>query len=70
MLEIEQATANTEAQARLSEIRAQLGIAPAEAVGAGTPGGELGEGAAATSPAAEPVAPPQAAPVEQGQPGV
>ena len=29
MLEIEQATANVEAQARLSEMRAQLGIGPA-----------------------------------------
>ena len=31
MLEIEQATINTEAQARLSEIRSQLGLAPAAA---------------------------------------
>ena len=31
MLEVEQAAQNTEAQARLSQIRAQLGLAPAEA---------------------------------------
>ncbi len=69
MLEIEQATANTEAQARLSEIRAQLGIAPAEpeAVGAGAAGGELGEGTAAGS--TEPAATPEPAPVQQVQPG-
>ena len=30
MLEIEQAASNIEAQARLSEIRAQLGIAPGD----------------------------------------
>jgi hypothetical protein len=29
MLEVEQAAANTEAQARLAQIRAQLGLAPA-----------------------------------------
>jgi phage shock protein A len=69
MLEIEQATANTEAQARLSEIRAQLGIAPAEpeAVGTGTTGGELGEGTPA--PATTPAAQPEGAPVEQSRPG-
>jgi phage shock protein A len=42
MLEVEQAAANSEAQARLAQIRAQLGLAPAEAP------------AAADAPAAEP----------------
>ena len=31
MLEVEQAAQNTEAQARLAQIRAQLGLAPTEA---------------------------------------
>jgi phage shock protein A len=45
MLEIEQAARNVEAQARLGQIRAQLGLeAPADA---DTPGGELDSGAAA-----------------------
>lgn len=35
MLEVEQAAANSEAQARLAQIRAQLGLAPAEAPAAG-----------------------------------
>jgi phage shock protein A len=43
MLEIEQAASNTEAQARLSEIRAQLGIAP----------GEAAEGSAGAEPTPE-----------------
>ena len=56
MLEVEQASMNSEAQTRLAEIRSQLGLAPAEqpaaAVGAG-------DGAAATSTGtAEPVAEP------------
>jgi phage shock protein A len=42
MLEVEQAAANSEAQARLAQIRAQLGLAPAEAP------------AAADAPATEP----------------
>ena len=58
MLEIEQATRNSEAQGRLAEIRAQLGLtaAPAEA--------EIP--ATATSPATEPA--PAAAPDEEGTP--
>jgi phage shock protein A len=46
MLEVEQAAANTEAQARLAQIRAQLGLAPAAA----TPAVE-GEVATAAEPA-------------------
>jgi len=61
MLEIEQAAANTEAQARLLEIRAQLGLdggaAPADAAAAPTPTPE-----AAPAPATEPETP-------QAQPG-
>jgi phage shock protein A len=61
MLEIEQAAANTEAQARLLEIRAQLGLdggaAPAEAASAPTPTPE-----AAPAPAAKPDETPQAQP--------
>jgi hypothetical protein len=59
MLEIEQAAANTEAQARLLEIRAQLGLdggaAPAEAAAAPTPTPEA-------APAANPPETPQAQP--------
>jgi phage shock protein A len=59
MLEIEQASRNVEAQARLAQIREQLGLAPAAtATENGTPAvaagasGELG----AAAPAAEPAA--------------
>ena len=69
ILEIEQATANTEAQARLSEIRAQLGIAPAEPEAVGAGAGELGEGTPTATEATEPAAQPEAAPVQQAQPG-
>ena len=55
MLEVEQAAANTQAQGRLAEIRAQLGLTPAEttapAVDAGT---TATSPATATEPAAEP----------------
>ena len=54
MLEIEQAARNTEAQGRLAEIRAQLGLAPATTapeVQAATPEPAPAE---ATAPAAEP----------------
>jgi phage shock protein A len=48
MLEVEQASMNSEAQARLSQIRAQLGIAGAGASAgdqaAETPGGQEGTG--------------------------
>jgi phage shock protein A len=47
MLEIEQASMNREAQTRLAEIRAQLGIAPASA---SEPAGEVGAGAATPEP--------------------
>jgi phage shock protein A len=50
MLEVEQAAQNTEAQARLSQIRAQLGLAPAESE------------APAAAPASEPPAAPARAP--------
>jgi phage shock protein A len=53
MLEVEQAAANSEAQTRLAQIRAQLGLAPAAA-----------EAAPATEPAAEPAAAPEPAPGE------
>src|SRR4051812_13235815 len=51
MLEVEQASMNSQAQSRLAEIRAQLGLAPAEA-----PAAEVTPGATepATAPAAEP----------------
>ncbi len=51
MLEIEQASMNREAQTRLAEIRAQLGIAPASA---SEPAGEVGAGAATPEPKPEP----------------
>lgn len=58
MMEVEAAAQNTEAQARLSEIRAQLGLSPAEST--------------ATAPAAEaaPVAAAQPAPAQEPTPGV
>src|SRR3954465_14971875 len=51
MLEIEQASMNRQAQTRLAEIRAQLGIAPAEEE---RPTGEVSAGAAAPAPQPEP----------------
>ena len=63
LLEIEQAAANTDAQARLSEIRAQLGIAPAAGVGSGT--AEVGAGTPDVQPATSPVSEP--AQVQQPQ---
>jgi phage shock protein A len=63
MIEIEQAAANTEAQARLLEIRAQLGLdggaAPATAASAPTP---TPEAAPAPAPSTEPTETPQAQP--------
>jgi phage shock protein A len=61
MLEIEQAAMNTEAQARLEEIRSQLGIAgaPAEAVAPPPAAVE-----AATEPATQPATEPQQQPAE------
>src|SRR5436190_72486 len=53
MLEVEQASMNAQAQTRLAEIRAQLGLAPA----ASEPAGEVaaaGAEAAPAEPAAEP----------------
>ncbi len=58
MLEVEQAQVNTEAQARLAEIRSQLGLSAAAEPGAG----ELGQAAAASA------SEPGPAPAE-GQPG-
>ena len=57
ILEIEQAARNVEAQARLNEIRSQLGIAPAPTA-ADPAAGQITEG----TPAAEPVAQAQPAP--------
>src|SRR4051794_26910505 len=54
MLEIEQAAANSQAQGRLAEIRAQLGLTPAE-----TAAPAVDAGTAATSPATEPATQPQ-----------
>src|SRR6478752_5411237 len=60
MLEVEQASMNRQAQTRLAEIRAQLGLAPPEPaageVGQGTPSGETANGPAA-APATEPDSP-------------
>src|SRR4051794_5491561 len=60
MLEVEQAAMNSQAQTRLAEIRAQLGLAPAE-----TAAGEVGAGTPAAEPAPAPE--PQAA-TEPGTP--
>lgn len=63
MVEIEQAARNVEAQARLAEIRASLGIAPAETPAvAPAATGEVGAGDAAPAAAAEPTAEPAEAP--------
>jgi phage shock protein A len=71
MLEIEQAARNVEAQARLAQIREQLGIAPAapaqpQAVAGASNGGALGSGTG--TPAADPTATPAAEPVAQPAP--
>lgn len=58
MLEVEQAAMNVEAQGRLAEIKAQLGIAPAETETAAPT--EMGEAAS------EPTAEPQAEPSSEG----
>jgi phage shock protein A len=58
MLEVEQAAQNTEAQARLAQIRAQLGLAPTEADTA----------AATPAPAEAPT--PAEAPAPEQAPGV
>jgi phage shock protein A len=55
MLEVEQAAQNTQAQARLSQLKAELGLAPAEA--------EAPAAAAEATPSAEP------APASEPQPG-
>lgn len=66
ILEIEQASMNIEAQGRLSEIRAQLGLDTPAAVGGATADtAALGEGTTAAAPAA--AAQPQAQPAEGGQ---
>src|SRR5262249_3133546 len=69
-LEIEQASRNVEAQARLAQIREQLGLGPAPGTEAGAPAvaagssGELGAAPASTEPA-EPAAQPAAQPAVQ-----
>ena len=64
MLEVEQASINVEAQARLSEIRSKLGIVDAEAPAtASAPATEP-----ATAPAAEPAAQPIAEPAPASEP--
>ena len=55
MLEVEQAAANSEAQTRLAQIRAQLGLAPRR---------RRGRARHRAAPAAEPAAAPEAAPGE------
>jgi phage shock protein A len=67
MLEIEQASINTEAQARLSQIRAELGLAPSQQEGE-----ELlkaAEQLERSQPAGEEVAAPAAQPAEGGPAG-
>ena len=63
MLEVEQASMNSEAQTRLAEIRSQLGLAPAEeataAVGPGEPAVATAGGEGAATPAPEPAAQPE-----------
>ena len=54
MLEIEQAAPNTEAQARLAEIRAQLGIAPGDRARAGRESADTGPATEALMPSAPP----------------
>jgi hypothetical protein len=49
MLEVEQAAANTEAHARLAQIRAQLGLAPATAETAPAPAPETAPGEPGTA---------------------
>lgn len=54
MLEVEQASVNFEAQARLSEIRSKLGIGETAGADAAASDATSGEAAAATEPATEP----------------
>jgi len=54
MLEVEQASMNAQAQTRLAEIRAQLGLAPAASEAAGEVAAPGAEAAPAAEPAAEP----------------
>src|SRR5947207_4917076 len=65
MLEIEQASMNRQAETRLAEIRAQLGLPPPADAAAGEVGG--GTPAAANAPAQSPAAEPQPEP-EPGTP--
>ncbi len=69
MLEIEQAARNVEAQARLAQIRSQLGLAPApaepEAKGTEVGAGSAGALGTASSGPAEPVSDPAAQPATQ-----
>ncbi len=58
MLEIEQATVNTEAQARLDQIRIEMGLAPAAELTAGTADDPLLKEAAALAQEAPATAPP------------
>ncbi|HEX6236125.1 MAG TPA: PspA/IM30 family protein, partial [Acidimicrobiales bacterium] len=51
MLEVEQAAMNSEAQARLSEIRSQLGIGAGDTAGGGSAGSGPGSGEAGASDA-------------------
>ena len=57
MLEVEQATVNVEAQARLAEIRAELGLESAP-----TPAGAVGAGSAESAATPEPQPPPPSPP--------
>ena len=69
MLEIEQAARNVEAQARLSEIRSQLGLGPAAtAEGTATAGGAGGELGTATGAPAEPATQPATEPAAKPEP--
>jgi len=64
MLEIEQAAMNNEAQARLAEIRTQLGLSPAEEPTAAITEESAEAGEAAPQEATEPATAPQANPTE------
>ncbi len=70
MLEIERASMNNEAQARLAEIRTQLGLPPSEADGAKLleQAAAIDHGAIGSGDATDAAATPAAAPVETAKP--
>jgi hypothetical protein len=62
MLEVEQAQMDTEAQVRLSQIRSQLGIAPAVTAEPAAAEGAAAEPEGATAASSEPAAQPEPGP--------